>query len=101
MDNQELRQIIKEEFNLLLGTSKIIFQKNIQILDGRNIQTGKTTGTKIGTESTQKIGFFGDIPVSQQTAISNPSGGGTQDTESRTAIGSILTALRNLGLIDT
>jgi len=37
----------------------------------------------------------------QQSAISAPSGGGTVDAEARTAIGSILTALRNHGLIAT
>lgn len=41
------------------------------------------------------------IKLYQQSAISDPSGGATQDAEARTAIGSILTVLRNNGLIAT
>lgn len=37
----------------------------------------------------------------QQPSISNPTGGTTVDAEARTAIGSILTTLRNHGLIAT
>lgn len=39
--------------------------------------------------------------LAEQPAITNPTGGATVDTEARTAINSILTALRTLGLIDT
>lgn len=46
-----------------------------------------------------QIGFFGTAPVSQRAHIANPSGGGTQDAEARTAINSILTALETLGLV--
>ena len=41
------------------------------------------------------------IKLYQQSATSDPSGGATQDAEARTAIGSILTVLRNNGLIAT
>ena len=46
-----------------------------------------------------KMGFFGTTPVVQQDTISSPSGGDTTDTQARSAIGSILTVLINLGLI--
>ncbi len=36
-------------------------------LDGVNFSFGSTTGTKIGTASTQKIGFFGHTPAVQPT----------------------------------
>jgi hypothetical protein len=36
--------------------------------DGKDIAVGTTTGTKIGTGSTQKLGFFGATPVVQQSA---------------------------------
>lgn len=49
-------------------------------LSTKNIVTDTTTGTQIGTGSTQKLGFFGTTPVVQQT-------------------GDISTALSNLGLV--
>lgn len=39
------------------------------------------------------------LTLYQESAIANPSGGSTVDTEARTAIGAILTALRNIGFI--
>lgn len=50
-----------------------------------------------------QVGFFSHTPVSQQSAITTPSGGGSGDTDAidtsaRTAIGQIKTALQNLGL---
>lgn len=46
-----------------------------------------------------KIGFYGTSPVSQPATISDPSGGGTQDAEARTAINSLIDRLQELGLI--
>ena len=37
------------------------------IADGTNIALGGTTGTKIGTATSQKLGFFNSAPVVQQT----------------------------------
>lgn len=45
-----------------------------------------------------KIGFYNKNPISQQSAISSPSGGATVDTQARAAIDSIRTVLTNLGL---
>ena len=48
------------------------FEKHLQLLDGKNIQTGVTTGTKIGTSGGgggQKLGFFGTTPVTQRTGV--------------------------------
>jgi hypothetical protein len=57
-----------------------------------------TTGTKIGTATSQKLGFFNATPVVQTTHIADPSGGGTVDAEARTAINAILADLASLGL---
>ena len=91
-----IREIIREEMNSQMAH---IFQKHIQFLDGRNIVIGTATGTKIGTETTQKIGFLSKSPVSQQATISDPAGGGTVDTQARTAINSLIDVLQAFGFI--
>lgn len=101
MDEQQIKKIVKEELQAIFGSDKYIFSKLIQILDGRNIQTGKGVGTKIGTEggaTGQKLAVFGVTPVVQAGAISAPSGGATVDAESRTAINLIRTVLTNFGI---
>ena len=98
MTPEEVRQIIREEMSIIVGIDRLKFQKNIQIFDARNIQLGLTTGTKIGTATSQKLGFFNKTPIIQVSAISAPTGGVTQDAEARTAINSLRTALTNLGL---
>ena len=77
--------------------SNFTFASSITLLDSQNIVTGTSVGTKIGTTSSQKIGFFGATPVAQQSSIANPSGGVTVDAEARTAIVSILGVLDALG----
>jgi len=60
------------------GTLRV--QGNTTLTNGINLILGTTTGTKIGTSTTQKIGFFNATPIVQ------PSG-------------DVLTALQNLGLV--
>lgn len=98
MNQEEIKQLIREELANLLGLDKYTFQNHIQIFDKRNIQLGRTTGTKIGTATDQKIGLYGVTPVIQAGAISAPTGG-TPDTQARTAINSLITALHNIGII--
>jgi hypothetical protein len=100
MTPEEVIKLVNDEMDRRLGTiqDKQVFSKPIQIMDGRNIQIGLTTGTKIGTSTSQKISVYGETPVVQAGAISAPSGGGTVDAESRTAINSIRTALTNFGI---
>ena len=89
MNEEEVKRIIQEELSGLLGLERYTFQKHIQLFDGRNIQTGRATGTKIGTATDQLLAFYGVTPVNQPATISDPSGGGTQDAEARTAINAI------------
>ena len=101
---EQVRQIIREELANLLGFDRFIFQKSIQIFDARNIQLGRTTGTKLGTEggnTGQKLGFFGKTPVVQLTTISDTTGGGTAgvDTPARTTISEIIDTLQLIGLM--
>ena len=102
MDELRIREIIKEELSEFLKSDRFIFYKLIQILDGRNIQLSTTTGSQFGTATTQKIGFLGKSPVSQQTTVTAPSGGGSSsadaiDISGRTAINQIKAILTVFG----
>ena len=69
------------------------------VFDGANLAFGTTTGTKLGTATTQKIGFYNVTPVDQPATVTDPTGGGVQDAEARTAINAIIDRLQELGLI--
>ncbi len=102
MTQPELEQLVlqlKGRLDAYELSDRFIFLKTVQMGDGRNIQLGKTTGTKIGTAADQKLGFYGATPIVRQGAISTPSGGTTVDASSRTAITLVINALRNVGLI--
>jgi hypothetical protein len=71
---------------------------DITLNDTSNIIVNATTGTKIGTATTQKIGFWNATPVVQQAHIADPTGGATVDSEARTAINAINALLATLGL---
>lgn len=99
----QVRQIIREELQRFILSDRYAFEKHLQIFDGKNIQLAKGTGTKIGTESTQKMAFFGATPVVRQASISapsTPSGAYVQAEAVSTvaAINSIRTALITFGL---
>jgi len=54
---------------------------------------------KMVEASSNNLGFYGVTPTAQASLISDPSGGGTQDAEARTAINAILDLLENVGLM--
>lgn len=76
----------------------IVFRKGITLDDGSSIKSGTSTGSTFGTASTEKIGFYGATPIVRPSAISQPSGGATVDSQARTAISSLITTIQNLGL---
>lgn len=52
-------------------SDRFVFKKTLQVLDGRDVQTGRTTGTSIATAIDQKLGFWGGragVNVVQPTA---------------------------------
>ena len=116
-EQAQVKKIIEDTLSGFLGSEKYLFQKNIQIFDARNIQLGRTNGTKLGTEggaTGQKIGFWGTLPVVQPSAISvsatqTLTGADTVDitklttdlTNLKTATNAILSALRDIGIIAT
>jgi hypothetical protein len=63
----------------------------------RDIVTDTTTGTKIGTGTTQKIGFFNATPVVQQAAVADA----TDAASTQDRLNDLLARLRTLGLIAT
>jgi hypothetical protein len=87
-------------------SEKINISTNFNLLD-YNIQTGTTTGSKIGTATTQKIAFWNSTPIVQPTTsvtastfVANTSmilnDSATFDGYT---IGQVVKALRNMGLL--
>lgn len=72
------------------GDPRVTVLQPLHISDGTNVVLASTTGTKLGTASTQKLGFWGATPVVRPTVT------GTTDTEK---LESLLTALAAAGLI--
>lgn len=96
-------QRIEVKINAFDYSDKFIFQKHLQIADGRKIFLGTTTGTRIGSATTEKIGFYNKTPVVQAGAISSPTPPGVayvqaEAQSARNAIDAIRTVLINLGL---
>ena len=56
-------------------TDRYMFSRNLQIQDGRSIQCGVTTGTRIGIATTEKIGMWGKVPVVQPTGVAVSAAG--------------------------
>lgn len=96
-----IREIIRDELSTLIKSDRFTFEKLIQILDGRSIQVGLTTGSQIATSDDQKLAFHNQTPCVRANHIADPSGGGTQDAEARTAVNAILVALENKGILKT
>lgn len=70
--------------------------------DGANVALGSTTGTKIGTATTEKLGFFNATPVVRQSQPAAAAFTGVYANDGNdivNAINGIRTALINLGLI--
>jgi hypothetical protein len=89
------------------GTEKVGITSAALSLADFNIVLGTTTGTKIGTATTQKIGFWNVTPIVQPTTaiaaatfVANTSS--TVDdsaTWDGYTIGKVVKALRNLGIL--
>lgn len=69
------------------------------VWDGGNVALGTVTGTKIGTATSQLLGFYNATPVDQPATVTDPSGGAIIDAEGRVAIIAVIDRLQELGLI--
>lgn len=86
---------------------------NLTMADAKNIVLNATTGTKIGTATTQKLAFYNSTPVVQPAASADVTGfvagSGTASKSdsvwagssgsSAYTVGGIVTALKALGLL--
>ena len=94
-----------------LGVAKETFLGgNLTMADAKNIIVGSSTGTKIGTATTQKLGLYNTAPTAQQAHINDaPAGGagaaaGAWDTAAHrdaaiATINAILVRLETLGIV--
>lgn len=78
-------------------TALLTANGGITLGDGQNIAVNTTTGTKIGTATTQKIGFWNATPVVQQAAVIDATDAATVITQ----LNSLLAKLRTIGIIAT
>jgi hypothetical protein len=69
---------------------------NVEFADTYNMKFNTTTGTKIGTATTEKLAFFNSTPVTQRSFISSPS---ADSASLKTAVDAIRTLLSDLGLM--
>ena len=65
--------------------------------DGMTLRLGTSTGSKIGTATDQKLGFWGAIPVTQPVANADTSGASLGDLE--TEVNQLKALLRTIGLM--
>jgi hypothetical protein len=96
-----------------VGTGDSPTFAGLTIADAGNIVLNTITGTKIGTATGQKLGFYNATPVIQQAGtgetVGFTAGGGTNVTDASTFTGNvgstayrisdIVKALKNLGLL--
>lgn len=99
MSPEERIAQLEERLDKMEKVQKFTIYKTLQMLDGRDIQAGKTTGTTIGTETTQKVGFHTAKTV-QQSALSDLNTvGGDDDSTARNRCNAITAVLKAYGLI--
>ena len=74
---------------ILTAASEVDANSDIRFGEGSNIIVGTTSGTRIGTSATQKLGFFGKSAIVQPLLATGA--GHTVDD--------VITVLQNLGLV--
>lgn len=90
---RRITDLERQLLNPVVRPDRYVFNKPI---------TGGANGVRVGMNG-DKIGMYNVAPVVQAAAVTTPSGGGggagdAVDISSRTAIGQIKTALKNIGI---
>jgi len=83
------------------GDTVTITANTVTLADSTNLVLNTTTGTKIGTGTTQKLGFYNATPVVQGASVADATGGATVDSECRTAVNALISRIEATGLIAT
>ena len=87
------------------STPSLTFNGTVTIADGYNLASGTTTGSKLGTATSQKLGVWNATPIVQPTtgvaAATFTANSGTAVNDASTfdgyTIGQVVKALRNIG----
>ena len=88
---------ITNAYSFFVNAGTSYFGGNIQIADTANIVLATGTGTKIGTATTQKLGFYNKTPVVQPIAVADA----TTLVDVIAQLNALLARMRDLGLIAT
>ncbi len=80
---------------LVLNSTTLTFS------DALDIVFNATTGTKLGTATTQKLAFYNATPIVQGASVADATGGAIIDAEARTAINALISRIEATGLIAT
>ena len=81
MNESQVREIIRQELSLFIRSDRFTFQKDIQMLDGRNIQLATGVGTKIGISVSDKLGFYNTTPIAQRSGSAQAAVAATGATQ--------------------
>ena len=96
-DDTSLSEKVRIDYLGRLGIGTTSPSSLLHLADAGDITVGTTTGTKIGTATTQKIGFYNATPVVQPTAVADA----TTAVDVITQLNALLAKLRTLGIIAT
>lgn len=84
-------------FIAVSSAGQLNLNAGMNMADNTNFIVGTTTGTKIGTGTTQKLGFWNATPVVQPTAVADATGAGDVVAQ----LNALLSRLRTIGIIST
>lgn len=98
-DLEERVKWFEDYFKRYAFNSKFTMARDMEITSSfttKNLYSKEIS--EIGDKDTSLIGMYGVTPIVQQPLINTPSGGSPVDSQARTAINSIITTLRNIGI---
>jgi hypothetical protein len=92
-----------KDYGIVVEAGKTVYVDTLSLQAGSGatitLNLSNTSSGKLLVKADEGIAAFGVTPPdTQPSKINDPSGGGTQDTEARTAINSIIDILEGAGL---